>query len=67
MLFRMRNEDEVLKLLTEVFPTGPHNQDGKVLRKGLGKLRADRERRGQNADRPKPKRGAKEVRGKGEN
>ena len=38
-----------------------------VLRKGLGKLSADRERRGQNADRAKPKRGAKEVQGKGEN
>jgi len=67
MLFRMGNEDEVLKLLTEVFPTGLHNRDRKVLRKGLGKLSADLEPRGQNADRAKPKRGAKEVRGKGEN
>jgi len=55
----------VLKLLTEVFPTGPDNRDGKVLCKGLGKLSAHRERRGQNADHAKPKRGGKEVRGKG--
>jgi len=67
MLFRMRNEDEVLKLLTEVFPTGPHNRDGKVLGKQLAELSPDRERRGPNADRAKPKRGAKEVWGKGEN
>ena len=67
MLFRMRNEDEVLKLLTDVFPTGPNNRDGKVLRKGLRKLSPDREQRGQNANCAKPKRGAKEVWCKGEN
>ena len=43
MLFRMRDDDEVLKLLTGVFPTGPCNRDGKVLRKGLGKLITDRD------------------------
>jgi len=36
-----------------------------VLCKGLAELSADRERREQNADRGKPKRGVKEVRGKG--
>jgi len=55
----------MLKLLTEVFPTGPRNRDGKVLHQGLGKLSADRERREPNANRAKPKRGAKEVEGKG--
>jgi len=67
MLFRMRNEDEMWKLLTEVFPTGPDSRDGKVLRKGLGELSADGERRERNADHATPKRGAKEVRGKGGN
>jgi len=67
MPFQMRNKDETVKLLTKVFPTGPHNQDGKVLRKGLGKLSADREPSEQNATSAKPKREAKEVRGKGEN
>jgi len=67
MLFSLRNEDNVLKLLTVVFPDRTTYQDGKVLHKWLGKVSADRERRGQSADRAKPKRGAKEVRGKGEN
>jgi len=65
MLFRMRNEDQAMKLLTEVFPTGAYSREGKVLRKGLGKLSADREQRERNADRVKPKRGAKEMQGKG--
>jgi len=64
MLFRMPNKDEVLKFQPEHSPTGPRNQDGKVFRKGLRNLRADREPRGRNVDRAKPKRGAKEVRGK---
>jgi len=42
-----------------------HNRDRKVLRTGLGRLNAECERTEQNANRAKPKRGAKEVRGKG--
>ena len=45
----------------------PRNRDVKLLRKGLGRLKADPERREQKADSANPKQGAKEVRGKGEN
>jgi len=65
MPFQMRNEDEMLKLLTEVFPSGPRSRDRKVLGKGLGELSADRERREGYADRAKPKRGVQQVQGKG--
>jgi len=41
------------------------SSDGKVVRKGLGKLIADHELREWNADRAKPKRGVKELQSRG--
>ena len=55
MLFWMGNEDEMLKLLTEVFPNMHTYPRGNVLRKGLGKLSDNRERGEKNADRAEAK------------
>ena len=63
----MRNRDEVVKLLTEVFPDRTHvTETERYFAKGLESAAPTvNEEKGMPTVQ-KPKRGAKEVRGKGE-